>query len=264
MATLDDLQRRQLLADFLKSRRARLRPQELGFFPGARRRTPGLRREEVAALANVGVAWYTALEQAKDVHPSPPVLSSLASVLKLSPEEHRHLFLLAGQFYTAEGPPRPTSVTPALETILASVSPHPAYLLDHCWNYVAWNPEASDLFGLPQAPGQGGPNLVWELFANPDKRRLYPDWSEVATHVVSEFRAEVEPLASLDEVQDLLGRLLTQKEFSRLWAAHPIVGTIDRRKTLVHPARGRLVLEYTTFRVAVQDGLRLIVYTPAP
>src|SRR5581483_662732 len=122
-------ERHQALADFLRQRRARLAPSEVGLPPGLRRRTPGLRREEVAHLANIGTSWYVWLEQGREVHPSTPVLESLAQALRLTPNERRHLFLLAGQPLPAPVSPAEESIGPALQQVLSDLNPSPAYVL---------------------------------------------------------------------------------------------------------------------------------------
>src|SRR5664279_1968672 len=123
---MDDQERRQALADFLRTRRARLQPADVGLPERSRRRTPGLRREEVAELANIGVSWYTLLEQGQDVHPSRPVLDSLARALRLSAVEAHHLFLLAGHELPAPLPVEQEQLTPALQRVIDALNPHPA------------------------------------------------------------------------------------------------------------------------------------------
>ena len=140
---MHERERRQALADFLRQRRAQLTPAEVDLPPGIRRRTPGLRREEVAQLANMGTSWYVWLEQGRDVHPSAQVLESLAQALRLTPNERRHLFLLAGQPL----PPPPVSpteesVSPALQQVLDDLNPAPAYVMGRRYDYLGWNKAA--------------------------------------------------------------------------------------------------------------------------
>src|SRR5260370_32520294 len=131
--------RRQALADFLRKRRASLYPIEVGLPAGTRCRTPGLRREEVAQLANMGTSWYVWLEQGRDVHPSAQVLESLARVLRLTPNERRHLFLLAGQPLPPSASPAEESIGSALQHVLDDLNPSPAYVLGRRYDYLAWN-----------------------------------------------------------------------------------------------------------------------------
>ena len=145
---MDEKERREALAAFLRTRRARLQPTEVGLPARKRRRTPGLRREEVAELANIGVSWYTLLEQGQDVHPSRQVLSSLSQALRLTATEERHLFLLAsgegsGKMMAEEEP-----IPPELQRVVDALDPHPAYLVGRCWNVLTWNRAADLVFRL--------------------------------------------------------------------------------------------------------------------
>jgi len=131
---MSDEQRRQDLADFLRTRRMRLSPEQVGLIPGRRRRTPGLRREEVAHLANVGISWYTQLEQGRDIHPSREVLQSIADALQLTPDEQHHLFLLANQQSLVETPISDEQISPALRRVLDALNPVPAYIIGRRWS----------------------------------------------------------------------------------------------------------------------------------
>lgn len=132
---MDEIERRQALAAFLRTRRARLSPTAVWLPARSRRRTPGLRREEVAELANIGVSWYTLLEQGQDVHPSRPVLESVAQALKLTPAEEHHLFLLAGHTLPAQGEAEEEEVRPALQRVVDALTPHPAFVIGRRWGY---------------------------------------------------------------------------------------------------------------------------------
>lgn len=259
----EDIQRRQALANFLRTRRARLSPADVGFQPNPRRRTPGLRREEVAALAHVGISWYTALEQGHDIRPSEAVLQSLANILQLSVDERRHLFVLACQQYEPTSLLVREEINPALHYILQAVEPNPAYILGSHWDYLAWNDSADLIFGITQADSIYARNLVWQLFTNPRKRHLYKDWEQVAQHVIGEFRAESEQAHSDPWFRDFVADLQRVScEFLRLWQHYDVIGTVDRRKAIQHPQGGTVLLEYTTMRLATQPTLRMIMYTP--
>src|SRR5690242_1515698 len=133
---MSDEQRRQDLADFLRTRRMRLSPEQVGLIRGGRRRTPGLRREEVAQLAHVGVSWYTLLEQGRAIHPSREVLQSIADALHLTPDERQHLFLLADQQPPADTHVSDEQASPALRRMLDALNPFPAYIIGRRWNYL--------------------------------------------------------------------------------------------------------------------------------
>src|SRR5579883_3081118 len=170
----------------------RLSPEQVGLISGGRRRTPGLRREEVAQLANVGVSWYTLLEQGRDIHPSREVLYGIAHALQLTADEQRHLFSLAGLPYIRDMSVSDEHVSPALRYILDSLNPVPAYILGHRWNYLAWNSAADQVLWMSKLAPPYEYNAVWRIFTDPIVRRVYidPEWELVAQKVLAEFRAE--------------------------------------------------------------------------
>src|SRR5690242_2532234 len=182
---------REALADFLRKRRASLSPAEVGLPAGLRRRTPGLRREEVAQLANIGISWYVWLEQGREVHPSVQVLECLAQALRLTPNERRHLFLLAGQPLPPPLSPAEENVGPALHQLLDDLNPSPAYILGRRYDYLAWNRAADALFAisdiLADTSSPHAQNMVWRLFTSPTTRAR-PNWEMVARATLAEFR----------------------------------------------------------------------------
>src|SRR5260370_31932533 len=148
---MQEQERRQTLADFLRQRRARRSRVDVGLPPGIRRRTPGLRREEVAQLANIGTSWYVWLEQGRNVHPSAQVLECLAQALRLTLNERRHLFLLAGQPLPPHASPVEESASLALQQMLDDLNPTPAYAIGRRWDHLAWNKAADALFSISEA-----------------------------------------------------------------------------------------------------------------
>jgi len=253
---------RQALADFLRTRRARLSPAAVGLPTGGRRRTSGLRREEVSSLANVGISWYTALEQGRDVHPSEGILNSLAEVLQLTLDEREHLFALAGYSVTV---PIEEIVSPVLQQILHSLEPGPAYIMGVSWNYLAWNNTAALLFEISQNDPPYGDNLLWQLFMNPDKRDFYVNWDAVAQNVVAEFRAEVAKYQCQPQIRQLIADLQdVSPDFNRMWQQHNVQRTVIRRKEIQHKWAGRLSFDHTPLLLAEHPTLKLIVYTPTP
>src|SRR5260370_7773627 len=189
-------ERREALADFLRKRRASLSPGEVGLLPGLRRRTPGLRREEVAQLANIGTSWYVWLEQGRDVHPSAPVLESRAQALRLPTNERRHLFLLAGQALPPPVSPAEESIGPALQHVLDDLNPSPAYVLGRRYDYLAWNKAADGLFAisdtLSETSSPYARNMIWRLFTSPTTRER-PNWEMVARPSLAAFRTPNPP-----------------------------------------------------------------------
>jgi transcriptional regulator with XRE-family HTH domain len=256
--------RRQALADFLRQRRENLAPAAVGLPPGLRRRTPGLRREEVAQLASIGTSWYVWLEQGRDVHPSAQVLESLAQALRLTLNERRHLFLLAGQPPPAYGSPSAESVSPALRQILDDLDPTPACVLGRRWDYLAWNRAADLLFGIDEAASPYARNLVWQLFANP-ARRERPHWEQVARSTLAEFRAVSARYPGDRWVEELIEDLKqVSPEFSQWWPHHDVRPALDGHKVIEHPALGRLEFEHINLQVLSDPDIRIMIYAPTP
>src|SRR3954453_5819893 len=180
--------RRAELADFLRQRRAQVSPERFGIEPSGRRRTPGLRREEVAQLANVGLSWYTWLEQGRDIKPSAQVLDALAGVLDIDAGEGAPLFPRARVELPLSGD-GPVEDAPAeLQALVDALVPHPAYLLNPRTDVLAWNAAATGLLGVPSAGPDGPPNLLWWLFTSTE--RTGKQWDDTARATLARFRAE--------------------------------------------------------------------------
>ncbi|HEX6484149.1 MAG TPA: helix-turn-helix transcriptional regulator [Ktedonobacteraceae bacterium] len=263
---MSDEQRRQDLADFLRTRRMRLSPEQVGLRSGGRRRTPGLRREEVAQLANVGVSWYTLLEQGRDIHPSSEVLHSIADALQLTPDERQHLFLLADQQRLVDTHISNEQVSPALRRVLDALNPIPAYVIGRRWNFLAWNTTAEHVLLLSKSVPPYEYNAVWRIFADPMSRHLYnPTWEQVAQKVLAEFRAESARYADEEWFKRLIADLQrVSPEFRAWWPRHDVRGRADARKDIEHPLVGRLMFEHTTLQVPTLPELKIMIYTPLP
>ena len=263
---MSDEQRRQDLADFLRTRRMRLSPEEVGLIRGGRRRTPGLRREEVAELAHVGVSWYTLLEQGRAIHPSSEVLQSIADALRLTPDERHHLFFLANQPHLPDTQASDEQVTPALHRVLDALTPFPAYIIGHRWNFLAWNTAAEHVLLLSKSVPPYTYNAVWRMFANPLSRQLYhPKWEQVAQKVLAEFRAESARFADEAWFQRLIADVQrVSPEFRAWWPRHDVRGRAEAQKDIEHPLVGCLMFEQTTLQVPARPELKLMIYTPQP
>jgi transcriptional regulator with XRE-family HTH domain len=257
--------RRAELADFLRRKRAALQPDDVGLPCGGRRRTPGLRREEVALLAGVGATWYTWLEQGRDVRASLDVLEAVARALRLTPAERSHLILLGrGEEVPPLAPP-PEKASPAMRRLVASLDPTPAYLLGRRWDYLAWNRAAAALFGdfgrIPPAIR----NHLWQTFMDPRRRALMPDWPAHSRLVVAKFRADSarqlgDPL--FEELLDALRQ--ASPEFAKAWKRHEVAQSGQGRKELQHPEAGPLEFEHAVFHPTEAPDQRLILYSPVP
>ncbi|MER5520174.1 helix-turn-helix transcriptional regulator [Streptomyces sp. NPDC002763] len=254
---------RQELARFLRERRAGLRPQTVGLAPGTvPRRTPGLRREEVAELAHMSVDYYTRLEQARGPRPSPRVLDALAGALRLAPAERSHLFRLAG---SAAAPPAPTAVRrvrPQVAGMLERLPDTAAIVTDASYGLVAWNPLAQLLFGGDL--GRGTTNLARRRFLG--QGRMYPSSSagEFGHIVVARLRRAAERYPHDVQLADLLGELRERSaEFRRIWATHPVHAPGHRAKVLDHPELGRLRLNCDVLLVP-EDDQEVVLVTADP
>jgi transcriptional regulator with XRE-family HTH domain len=252
--------RRVEFGDFLRSRRAKLTPKTVGLPIGRRRRTAGLRREEVAELAGIGVDWYIRLEQGRTVNPSVTTIDALARALKLSKAEHAHLRMLA-----RDADMRAFVVETVPETIRRMLDGlnQPAYITGRRWDLLAWNAAAEEVFAFGRLREEDR-NVLLTMFTNPRTRKLFgSSWAEEAKRMVAQFRASHDVWAGDPAFNTLLAQLRQgSSEFARWWAAHEVRGTAAGRKTLNHPKKGVLRFEYTSFQANDDPGLKLVIYTP--
>jgi transcriptional regulator with XRE-family HTH domain len=263
---MSDERRRRDLADFLRTRRMRLSPEQVGLIGGGRRRTPGLRREEVAQLANVGVSWYTLLEQGRDIRPSREVLHNIADALQFTPDERQHLFSLADQQPLIETHTAHEQVSPALHRVLDALNPIPAYILGRCWDYLAWNSAADQVLFLSRGLPPYEYNAVWRIFSNQKSYHLYqPHWEQTAQKVLAEFRADSVHFADEEWFKRMVADLQrVSPEFRTWWPRHDVRGRADSLKELDHPLVGHLTFEHTTLQVPAMPEHKIMIYTPLP
>ncbi|GGU07944.1 MULTISPECIES: helix-turn-helix transcriptional regulator [Streptomyces] len=251
------------LREFLMSRRARVTPAEAGLPEGGRRRTPGLRREEVAVLAGVGVSWYQWLEQGRDITVSPQVLDSVARVLRLSAIERRHLYVLA-----ALNPPAPEidpgarDMCTGLRRLIDAWMPFPAVIMDAYWNAVLYNDSASIVLGVRPEISQ---NCLIAFFTDPLYRSRMGGWEHLAPRVVAQFRAACSENPEDDGFRAVVEEAkAASEEFVALWERRDIMPGGQVRKELEHPLVGTLVLESTQLRVPARPDLVIVLHTPLP
>jgi transcriptional regulator with XRE-family HTH domain len=255
--------RRRQSGAFLRSRRERLMPSDVGLPDGFRRRTPGLRREEVALLAGVGATWYTWLEQGRDVQPSAEVLSALADALRLDAAERRHLYILNDRPPPEPKPVGPERVEQPLLRMLDSLTGQPAYVLGRRWDVLAWNRAAELLFGDYGKLEGDQRNIMHILFANKAHRKLLVDWNEVASTALAMFRADSARYAGDTDFERLIKNLMSVSgEFRELWSRQDVLRSLSSHKRIKHPLAGRMTFEYTSFEVTGQTDMKLVVYTP--
>ena len=262
---MTDVERRTELAGFLKTRRAALTPSDVGLPSGSRRRTPGLRREEVATLADVGVTWYTFLEQGRPIKMSADALQRVAMALRLAPQEVEHLFLLAGR--TPPGPEDGAEepLPDALVDFITGFGESPAWAVTPSYDVVAWNRAAArvwiDLATVPPAYR----NLLWLLYCDPRPRMLHDDWESNAHSMVAAFRARLAEHQGDPEMTNLADRLhAASPEFRQQWSSHDVVYQRSLTMDFTHPAVGALRFSATTVRPEAAPRLRVLIWTPDP
>ena len=250
------------LGSFLRERRARLDPAAFGL-PTTRRRTPGLRREEVAQLAHVSATWYTWLEQGRGGAPSADVLERLSRAFALTPAEREHLFLLAQDRPPKAQRPEPAAISPHLQHVLDAFTDTPAIIKTPEWTVVAWNAAASAvLIDYARLPPERR-NILRMMFL--ERRRTHlPDWQAVARLVVGTVRRDIVLAGANAETQALLDELARDSaEFREIWAEGEVRPHGEGHKTIIHPEAGRLMLEYSAFAVDGRPDLALVVFNPA-
>lgn len=253
----------QSLGDFLRSRRTRLDPASFGF--SGRRRTPGLRREEVAQRANISSTWYTWLEQGRGGAPSAAVLERICTALMLTNTEREHLFMLAlgrppeVRYRSTDG------VDPRLQRVLDSLDASPSVIKTATWDVVAWNRAAAVVLTDYSTLPAGQRNILRFLFGDPAVRAKQHDWESVARFVVGTFRADVARAGLASEVGDLVDDLCrVSPDFDRMWRENQVFGHSEGEhiKRLLHPQFGAIDMEYSLFAVDGRPDLSMLVYTP--
>ncbi len=260
--TIDPDARRRELASFLRSRRERVQPQDVGLPPGIRRRTPGLRREEVAQLSGVGVTWYTWLEQGRDINVSTQVVDAIARTLKLDRYEWAHLSTLAG-IATGPQPQQCAALPAAVRKVMHQVAPYPAAVLNDRFDLLAYNPEYRELIVDLDALPAIEHNLLWLAFTNPDWRAAMIDAEQSRCRLVGTFRSNMAKHLGEPGWQDLLTRLCAASpEFAERWERHEVAPMGQRLKVIDSPKVGLLRLESTSLWVNQGGSVRLLVYTP--
>jgi transcriptional regulator with XRE-family HTH domain len=251
------------LGTYLRDRRAKLDPTAFGFVL-KRRRTPGLRREEVAQRANVSATWYTWLEQGRGGAPSADVLDRIARAMMLTDVEREHLFLLG-----LGRPPEvryqaPDGISPRLQRVLDTLECSPAFIRSATWDVLAWNKAASAVLTDYGALPDGQRNVLRMMFRDSRVRAAQPNWQSVARYVVASFRADVARAGAARNVQSLVDELCaTSPEFAAMWRNNDVQGHGDGVKVLHHPIAGALSMEFSAFAVDSRPDLNMVIYNPA-
>jgi transcriptional regulator with XRE-family HTH domain len=255
--------RRDELGAFLRSRRERITPEQVGLRTSRRRRTPGLRREEVAQLAGVGVTWYTWLEQGRDINASPQVLAAIARALLFDPQERTHLFTLAGvaDDTVAE---ECRVLAPTVQTILDQLEPFPALAVNGRYDLIAFNRIWASGFPDVTALPSEDRNCLWLMFMEPAWRKVVVDWEEASSRMVAQYRAAMAEHVAEPAWKALISRLRgASPEFAEVWDRHDVEAPESRVKRVRHPLVGLLKLDYTYLWLQRALGTRIVVYSPA-
>jgi transcriptional regulator with XRE-family HTH domain len=257
------MQRRDDLAAFLRARRAALTPADVGLPNGRGRRTPGLRREEIAMLAGVSVTWYTWLEQGRPINASVDVLAALARTMRFDDAERQHLLALATP--TTALAAHYEHAPNALVRLIESMDPAPAYVLGPRWEYLAWNRAHQLLYPGIERLAEEQRNLLWAVFADTSVRSLLADWEGQARRIMAEFRAATTELRDDPAVKALVGLVKRDSpEFAAWWPDHDVAAFQTRIRRYHHPRAGELAFEYQQLTPSEWPGLRVVCQLPLP
>ena len=250
------------LAELLRTRRDRLTPADVGLPAGSRRRTAGLRREEVAQLAGVSATYYTFLEQGRDVRPSRQVVAALAGALRLSPAERAHLFQLAGIPLAADDQDLVETVDPVVGSLVSRLDPFPAYVKGGRWDVLAANRAARALFTDWAALAPGDRNKVWWMFTDPAARKVYVEWEQEASDLLGRFRAAAARRPDDPAFTTLIERLhQASPEVRDWWPRYEVRPVGSGTKRLHHPALGDVAFQHTVLQVADHPEQMLVYFT---
>jgi transcriptional regulator with XRE-family HTH domain len=254
--------RRVELAQFLRSRRARITPADVGMAPGLRRRTPGLRREEVAQLAGVGVTWYTWLEQGRPINASVQILDAVARTLRLDQAEREHLYRLAEVPAVAEEDPG-ERVSPAVQAVLDGLVPLPAVVYNGRYDVLAWNRTYASLFPAMLTAEPDQRNILWQIFVVPGCCSVLAHKEIEMPRLVATFRAAFGRHLGEPSWTGLVRRLSTASaEFARMWATHDVAGPGTQEKVFKNILGRSLPTVSTSFALSDTPEARMVVYTP--
>lgn len=256
---------RSELADFLRTRRRHIDPEDAGLRVAGQRRTPGLRREEVSLLSGVSLTWYTWLEQARDIKPSQQVMDALARTLYMSTAEHEYVLRLTGHATARALDDSSVAMPPHGQRLLDALGISPAYATTRNWSIVGWN-RAYEAF-YPNVATTPAPdrNILWLVFTDPYVHHLLADWRTDSRRFLTQFRAEAGARVHEPAFVGLVQRLQEVSEHFRLgWASHDVDQFTSRERRFEHPRAGTLLLEHHRLSLSDCPDLHLVVYTAAP
>ncbi len=258
---MEDISSKTPLGEFLRTRRERLTPEEVGLVSYGRRRIPGLRREEVAQLAYIGTSWYTSLEQGRDVNPSEDVLNNIANALRLTEDERRHLHLLAKPAQHERQAEHQIHL--GLERTIRALDPNPAFVLGRYWDLLAWNRAAGVVFRLPPFNSESKPpGLNWIRYLLTELGSDTEDWESGARVLVAQFRADYARFPHDAGFQELIEEFMqTSWLFREAWPLHDVQVPTDRHKRRYDPRIGELEFEHVVLQPPANPDLKIMIYT---
>jgi transcriptional regulator with XRE-family HTH domain len=256
--------RRSELAAFLRSRRERIRPEDAGLAPGMRRRTAGLRREEVAQLSGVGITWYTWLEQGRPINASTQVLDAVARTLRLDEPEREHLYRLAEVPEATPAPEADLLAVPQIQEILDGLATLPASVVNERFDLLAWNAAFAVLFPTVVGAPRAERNTLWLCFTHPACCHPYVNRADQLGRMVAQLRGAYGRHVGEPAWTGFVRRLqAASPEFGRMWAQHEVSSPASYQKIFRHPVHERLSLTTNSLAVLAAPGTRMVVYTPA-
>ena len=261
---MDDEYRYKELGQFLKMRRNKISPTQVGLPYGNRRRTLGLKREEVAQLANVSLTWYTWLEQSRFIKVSNQVLESIGHALLLNETEMQYIFSLSQMAMPESKSQKPQLISKPLQAVLNKLEPYPSFASDQYWNVIGWNDSAKMIFGDFDKMNARERNTIWRMFTNPNYKTLFTEWDKVSQWIVAQFRLSCGSYASDQWFKNFVEELMIESDdFKKWWLDHNVNFEEDFQKHLMIESVGELVFDFTSFDVSSNPQIKIAVHTPA-
>ncbi|GBF73764.1 transcriptional regulator [Paenibacillus sp. 598K] len=257
---MEDVTSKTSLGEFLRSRRGRLTPEDVGLRSFGRRRTSGLRREEVAQLAFIGTSWYTALEQGRSVNPSEDVLNNIAKALRLTEDERQHLHLLAKPIQQEREADQHIPV--GLTRTIKALDPNPAFVLGRYWDLLAWNKAAQFVFRLPSFENPKSQRINWIRYLLTELGASIEDWESGAKVLLAHFRADYARFPDDARFKELIEELMQiSRLFREIWPLHEVQAVTNRHKRRYDPRIGEMEFEHVTLQPPTNPDLKMMVYT---
>lgn len=256
---MDESATKLTLGEFLRARRQRLTPEEVGLPSHGRRRTAGLRREELAQLAHIGTSWYTSLEQDRDVSPSEEVLDSLAAALRLTEDERRYLYTLARPMQSRED--KSLEISIGIERMVQSLEPNPTVILGKSWDLLMWNKAAELVFRLPSMTLDNRPNWMRRFLMDSSLRVNNEDWEAKAQVMIARFRADYAHFPNEVRFKELIEEFMHSSElFRATWPLHDVQSTADCHKHWKDPLIGEMEFEHVVVQQPNQPEFKIMIY----